>query len=58
MCIFQNCVRTTRRWYYMREKSKHQNFSMARFEKKYIFAVDVQVHVLGSQNANADMQQP
>ena len=38
----------------MREKSKHQNFSMARFEKN-IFAVDV--HVLG-QNATAGMQQP
>ena len=39
----------------MREKSKHQNFSMAIFEKNF-FAVDV--HVLGSQNATADMQQP
>ena len=52
--LFQNRSRTTRRWYYKREKSKHQNFSMARFEKN-IFAVNV--HVLG-QNATAGMQQP
>ena len=50
--LFQN--RTTRRWYFMREKLKNQNFSMATFEKN-IFAVDV--HVLGH-NATAGMQQP
>ena len=32
--LFQNRSRTTRRCYYMREKSKHQNFSMASLEKR------------------------
>ena len=51
--LFQNRSRTTRRWYYMGEKSKHQNFSKTTSEKN-IFAVDV--HALG-QNATAGMQQ-
>ena len=31
--LFQNRSRTTRRWYYIGEKSKHQNLNMTRFEK-------------------------
>ena len=53
--LFQNRSRTTRRWYYMR-KSRNIRIFAWQDSKKNILAVDV--HVLGSQNATACMQQP